>query len=152
MAKTLLERFMTKFVKTETCWLWTGALNDKGYGWFNTTSSRPAKPDRASRVAYRLFIGEIPKGMCVCHKCDNPKCVNPDHLFLGTRRDNMIDKISKNRMPIGESTSWSKLTEQQVREIRESTDYQYVIAEKYGICQQSVSSIKRGINWKHLKD
>ena len=69
MVKTILERFNSKVNKTDSCWLWTGALNHAGYGWFNTSSSRPAKPDRASRVAYKLFVGEIPKKLHVLHKC-----------------------------------------------------------------------------------
>ena len=95
---TPIERFMKFVNKTEKCWLWTGArfrAYNGDYGAF----SLAGRPQRAHRVAYLLFKGEIPKRLHVLHECDNPSCVNPKHLFLGTHQDNMTDCINKGRMP-----------------------------------------------------
>lgn len=87
------ERFETGFTKTDGCWVWQKSLTKKGYGRFwNGT-----KAVKAHRASYELYVGKIPPTLFVCHKCDNPKCVRPDHLFLGTNRDNMIDMIQKGR-------------------------------------------------------
>jgi hypothetical protein len=87
----LIERFWSKVDKTENCWEWTGALTPNGYG-------RLAH-EGAHRVAYRLTYGDFDQGLFVCHRCDNPKCVRPDHLFLGTQFDNMRDCSTKGRRP-----------------------------------------------------
>lgn len=87
------ERFFQKVVKTETCWLWNGALNSRGYGSFGFNGKNVS----SHRFSYQNFKGEIPKGMFVCHTCDTPSCVNPKHLFTGTNSDNMRDMIAKNR-------------------------------------------------------
>ena len=143
-----LTRFMGKVNQTATCWLWTGAVNDKGYGWVSRT--RALGPTRAHRFSWEIHRGQIPKGKCVLHKCDVPLCVNPDHLFLGTRKDNTRDMMRKGRCINGERASWSKLTEKEVREILKSKDSQRTLARRYGVIQQTISSIKRRINWKHV--
>lgn len=91
------QRFNTKYLINEhtDCWEWTRATNNIGYGMFRV---RKGIMRTAHRVSYELHKGDIPPGMCVCHTCDNPKCVNPDHLWLGTVQDNMDDKISKGRL------------------------------------------------------
>jgi hypothetical protein len=139
---------MGKVNQTATCWLWTGAVNDKGYGWVSRT--RALGPTRAHRFSWEIHRGQIPKGKCVLHKCDVPLCVNPDHLFLGTRKDNTRDMMRKGRCINGERASWSKLTEKEVREILKSKDSQRTLARRYGVIQQTISSIKRRINWKHV--
>lgn len=91
---TLLKRFMNKVEKTDSCWIWKAArVMGQGYGMIKVGT----KTYRAHRLSYELFKGEIPSGMYICHTCDNPPCVNPDHLFLGTASDNNRDKMEKGR-------------------------------------------------------
>jgi hypothetical protein len=91
---TTVQRFWSKVDKTSTCWLWTGALfRSGGYGAFRIRTTTI----RAHRLAWELMREKIPRGMCVLHRCDVPACVNPDHLFLGTRADNMKDMYNKGR-------------------------------------------------------
>lgn len=98
MKKGLEQRFMSKVVKAETgCWLWTGGANYDGYGHMRVGD----KMYQTHRLSYELFKGHIPVGMFVCHACDCPPCVNPNHLFLGTGSDNMQDKIKKGRHYVG---------------------------------------------------
>lgn len=99
----------------------------------------------AHRWAYELAFGPIPKGLQVCHKCDEPRCVNPDHLFLGTLRDNMADKFSKGRQAKG--AQLSKLSEEDVNTIRASQLAQRELARLYKIDRSTVSRIKSGKRW-----
>ena len=91
------ERFMSKVNKTDTCWLWKAGLNHKQYGQFSITVNGWTKSYRAHRFIYEYFNGPIPEGMLVCHSCDVPGCVNPDHLWLGTVSDNAMDAVNKKR-------------------------------------------------------
>lgn len=108
------ERFWQKVNKTENCWEWTAQIVF-GYGKFRL-EPRPAPPRHAHRVSYEWAYGPIPKGLLVCHHCDNPRCVRPDHLFLGTHKDNTEDMMSKGR---GNFHGATKLTDIQVLEIRD---------------------------------
>ena len=143
----LMERFLSKVAKTESCWLWIGAKSGRGYGAFRSPDEQ-----KAHRFSYSRYVGQIPQGFSVCHRCDNPACVNPDHLFVGTHADNMKDKMSKGRGNhlVGTKHPRSKLTESQVIAIRADNRRQVEIAESYGIKQAQVSEIKRRIAWTHI--
>src|SRR5581483_3046477 len=108
--KPLAERFWAKVLKTDGCWLWQGAPAGKGgYGQLRINGNEP-KREQAHRISLRLAGIEIPVGMVVCHRCDNPPCVRPDHLFIGTYSDNMRDCYRKGRltMPFDGLRRWQK--------------------------------------------
>lgn len=134
-----------------TCWVWEKAPSGFGYG---VVCFRQAKLP-AHRVSYELHHGPIPDGMLVCHRCDNPACVNPAHLFLGTDADNFADMNAKGRRAHGERSSSAKLTEQDVIEIREMRKFGLLykeIAVLYGVDRETIGSIVRMDTWKHVKN
>lgn len=137
------------------CWLWTSTVNRTGYGRFDCTTSGTRK--LAHRQSWTIHRGPIPDGMWVLHKCDTPSCINPDHLFLGNNRDNMLDMIRKGRggsstMPKpGEANPHAKLTEAEVRAIRSDARPQCVIASDYGMSPAAISQIKNRTRWAHLE-
>ena len=135
----MIDRFMTKVEKTSDCWLWQGAISDSGYGWFGIGGS--GNTQSAHRVAHQLLIGPIPNGMHVCHRCDVRHCVNPSHLFLGSRSDNMQDMLTKGRgnKAAGERNGNAKLTDEQVAEIKTSGLPARVFVERYGITRGAVA-------------
>lgn len=134
------------------CWLWGASASDTGYGQI-TIKGRNYSSHRAS---YQLHVGEIPPGMLVCHKCDNPICVNPDHLFLGTPKDNMIDMVKKKRhlnpKTAGELHGSARLKAADIVEIRGAQGVsQSVLARKYNIAPSHVSAIRSGKRWAILR-
>lgn len=143
------QRFLSHVNKTSSqtgCWEWTAYKISNGYGQFGYNS----KMQYAHRVSYELFKGPIPKGLHCLHTCDNPKCVCPSHLFLGTYQQNMDDRNSKNRQAKGENHGASKLTESQVLEIRNSTLSQKELTDLYHVTKQTISYIKNKKTWKHI--
>ena len=150
------ERFWPKVDKREPnqCWEWLAGTNHDGYGKFRYNG----KDGSAHRVSWILANGDIPKGLSVLHECDNPPCVNPYHLFLGTNQDNMDDKVSKNRVhrPTGRVNKMSKLTEDQVREIRKRYANEDItheaLAKEYNMSRSGISPVIRGENWAHIKE
>lgn len=131
------------------CWEWKKCRNAEGYG----VLRRNKKTLSAHRVAWNAVNGPIPDGMCVLHRCDNPGCVNPEHLFLGTLADNMADMVQKGRGRLpensGERNGGAKLTWSQVREIRSIRgETRADIAKRYGIAQSTLSRIIQGASWK----
>jgi DNA-directed RNA polymerase subunit H (RpoH/RPB5) len=147
------ERFESKFISEPNsgCWLWTASYRTTGYGQFNFTGYRP---EIASRSAYKIYIGPIPKNMEVCHKCDTPACVNPKHLFLGSHTDNMHDSSMKKRLHFGEENGMNKLTEKQIIEIRKKyipdIYTQDMLAKEYGVTQGQISGIVNNKRWRHV--
>lgn len=134
------------------CWLWTKTRNSNGYG--------QVKIDKkhwfVHRASYTIFKGDIPCGLCVCHSCDNPSCVNPDHLWLGTRKQNSEDMVRKGRVCrlfrgggfkkghlLSKAKRVRKLTDDQVRSIRASTEPLKVLAERFNVSMACVSVVRR---------
>lgn len=143
-----VERFWIKVQKTEGCWEWTGA-RVSGYGvlGMNGTSVK------AHRFSWELHNGPIPKGLHVCHHCDNRKCIRPDHLFLGTDADNIADAVSKGRMARGSRQALSKLTPDEVKQVRALLAEGRTardIASRFGVFHTTIQAIKEGKSWGWL--
>jgi hypothetical protein len=146
VGKTTEERFWSLVDKSDGCWEWAGGRNGGGYGLFRSTNP--------SKLVHRYsaeLAGLVADGLSVCHTCDNPGCVNPAHLFVGTQKDNAADMIRKNRTPVGSY----RLTKDDVSEILElyrSGDWTQVrLAEKYGVSQPLISKIVAGKVYGHFK-
>jgi hypothetical protein len=151
--KSIHDRLMSKtHLSGAGCWLWQGSKGPMGHGQimagFHHNLGR--KLLMVHRVSYELFVGPIPKGMCVCHKCDVPNCIRPDHLFLGTKAENSADMVAKGRARCGSDLPQAKLTEADVLAIRASTSKQKELSQKYGVSQGAISSIRSRRLWKHL--
>jgi len=153
---TLEERFWKYTVKKEGCWKWVGHCDPNGYGRLNrSVGQKRYVPVLAHRLSWEIHNGSVvPKGKLVCHKCDNPNCVNPDHLYVGDQLSNIKDMWNRGRAnpgrSIGENHGMSKLSEDQVQEIRGSKETCRVLSNRYGISATQVSSIKNRKSWKHL--
>lgn len=146
---TLTDRFMAKVSKADDgCWRWVGHARPDGYGliW------KDGRAQRANRVSFELFNGPLEPGQVVCHRCDNPSCVNPDHLFSGTRLENNRDAVIKDRHPRGERNGQSRLSVDDVLAIRSMRGTpQATIARQFKIHQSTVSDIWTGRRWKYLR-
>lgn len=145
-------RFWSKVSKTEKCWIWKGTIAKKsaGYGRFSLGYSGIG----AHRLSYLMHHGNISKGMNVLHKCDNPICVNPEHLFLGSYSDNARDMNSKNRNVKGMTSGMAKLDDEAIKEIRNwylgCGITQRELADLYGVDQTCISAIILNKTWKHI--
>jgi hypothetical protein len=149
------QRFWAKVRKGDGCWEWTAA-GSRGYGVMGL-GGQYGKRVLAHRFSWELHNGPIPDGLNVCHQCDNPPCVRPDHLFLGTHADNVRDLVSKGRnatvRAYGEAGGSSKLTNDQVMDIRRQRAAgvrSRVLADRYGISRTNVRLIVIGKSWSHL--
>lgn len=152
--RNIVKRFWSKvdIRGPEECWPWT-ACKCHGYGYIYYMDG---KYRRSHRVVYKLIIGPIPDGMCVLHHCDNRACVNPAHLFLGTKADNSADMVRKGRSHNrnGELNGRSKLTENQVISIRQEYEQGNIshrnLANMYGVEKAAIGKIIRRENWRYL--
>ncbi len=155
-----VNNFLSKFdiLDQNDCWIWIGARGKNGYGRvYNGT-----KTMLAHRFSYEIFVGEILPSMVICHSCDNPACVNPHHLFMGTMKDNMRDSVNKNRFVFnygkidnrGEKHGLHKLSNDDILEIQrfysERKYNQPELAELYGVTQSCVSRVVTGKRWRHI--
>lgn len=133
--------FEDRILKTDTCWLWQGSTNSYGYGIFLLPGEKKV---RAHRFSYEKWVGKLLADQVVLHMCDNPICVNPQHLKAGTKLDNNQDAKSKNRHAFGERNGHAKLTAEQILAIKADNRKHFIIANEYGIGQPHVSRIKSG--------
>jgi len=158
--RTVEQRFNQKVIRDTGggCWAWTAATDDHGYGILRIEG----KNVRAHRVSWELHVGPIPDGLRVLHRCDNPPCTNPNHLFCGTMKDNTQDMLAKQRNGAvvhperilrGSRIGNAKLNEKKVAEIKRkiiagmgNTE----IAPEYGVDHSTISLIRRGIWWRHV--
>lgn len=149
--KLAINRFWKRVIKTESCWIWVGPKSREGYGELSLLNGELRG---AHRLSWILHYGSLYSHQCVLHHCDNPACVNPIHLFIGSHHDNMLDAKSKGRMARGERSGRHKLKSNQVIEIRSlySTG-RYThrsLAQQFGVRHCTVGVIIRLQSWKHL--
>ncbi len=152
MRGSVLERFEAKYIPEPNsgCWLWVGARGAGGYGCFHLDEDRGIK--LAHRCSWLLHRGHMPEpSIKVCHSCDNKLCVNPEHLWLGSQRDNMRDCFAKGRMegrPHPRSTAM--FTDDEVREILKSKEKHRELAQRYSCAESTISMIKSRRHYKHV--
>lgn len=130
------------------CWQWTGCLNRNGYGLFNLKAK---KQTPAHRVAYEMVKGSIPEGLFILHKCDNPKCVRPSHLYAGTQQDNVQDAVNRRRFPSANRSPHAKLNFEKAAQIRimykSKSHTLEQIGKMFGICGSHALAVGRGDYW-----
>lgn len=163
----LIEMFNARIRITPGCWWWTGTLSHPSSSLRYGKMKFKGRQLKAHRISYEIYFGPIRDGMFICHKCDNPSCVNPDHLFEGTHQDNMDDKVAKGRQAAGVKLTQNRnsaagerhgraiLTEHDVLEIRRiaATQHRFgraALAAKYGVSESTIKSIKSRKLWKHI--
>lgn len=152
------ERFEASYKVDQNsgCWIWTASINGYGYAQIHIAKAdrKPGVSNRANRVAYELFIGPIPAGMYICHRCDNRRCVNPAHLFAGTAADNAADCVAKGRTLRGAKQWECKLSESDVRMIRatygEGGVSHAALAAYFAVSKPTISAVISRYNWAHI--
>lgn len=143
---TLQEYLDAIIEKTNSCWLWNGTRTTEGYGVLHLKK----KMIPAHRFMFERCVRTIPGGLLVRHKCDNPPCVNPDHLELGTPKDNSRDAIERGQQPRGERQGAAKLTTADIVKIRADTRSLAQIAADFGVSFTNIHKIKKRQSWKHV--
>jgi hypothetical protein len=152
----MLKRFWDKVTKSsnpDACWGWTAFIDPDGYGKLKVREYSNWRHMAASRLSWLIHIGSIPKGKNVCHTCDNPQCTNPKHLWLGTARQNQLDKVKKQRQAIGSNCGAAKLNETEVREIKiriQNGETDSSICLDYRVSPGAIWWIRKGVRWAHV--
>lgn len=148
--RPLEERFWQKVAKSDGCWLWLAKTNQRGYGTIRRVGGQNGDV-YAHRLSWELHFGVIPDGLFVCHRCDTPSCVRPDHLFLGTPADNMADMVAKGRRRKGDQSPFSKLSSNSVAQIRARYEAggirQRDLADAYGVSESLICLVLQGRRW-----
>lgn len=151
---SLNDRFFAKVKKTSTCWLWIGPFRPNGYGQIQE-GGKGSRNISAHRLSYELHNGKIPDGLVVMHSCDTPSCVNPDHLSVGTYKENTADMIAKGRKrtvsPKGTGNGKAKLNDDLVRYIRQSDKNAASIARELSLSGNCIRGVRSGRTWSHVK-
>lgn len=145
----LIERFNSSYVPVPGpgCWLWTDPFLRNGYGLISLGKDNCRK--LAHRFSYEMHISKGIEKLVICHKCDTPSCVNPDHLFAGTQQDNLADMVQKKRHAHGSRSLNSKLNDESALAIFISEDPLTVLAKKYGVSIQTICNLKHKRSWTH---
>jgi hypothetical protein len=148
----LIYKLFSRFIENNNgCWIWQGKIGRGGYGVIRYKN----KDWRAHRLFYYVLVGDLGgSDVVACHKCDVRTCVNPGHIWLGTREENQHDMKAKKRQAFGIKNGMAKLTVENVLEIKEQLRagvFQKTIAAQYGVTQSSISLIQRGVTWSHIK-
>lgn len=149
----LKESFEKGVIRLDFCWRWAGFIDKDGYTVMSCDKRYGA--EKGHRASWIIHKGPIPKGMFVCHRCDNKECTNPEHLFLGTPADNTKDMIQKNRKCIGSQVPTSKLNEEQVKAIKillKLGKSYPKIAKMFNVGINAIIRIKNGETWKHVEE
>lgn len=148
-----IDRFWSKCFKSDYCWNWIACISSDGYGKFSLKRKNKTVTLRSHRVSYFLTYGEINDKLLICHKCDNKKCINPEHLFEGTVKDNILDAKAKGLLVHTKGEQCSDLTEEQVLNIRNRVikgEKQINIARETGVGKNAIWYIVNRITWKHI--
>jgi len=157
--RTIPQRFWSKVIIGDGCWSWKGYSNtnskgERSYGVLEIITDGVRKTHYAHRLSWTIHHGQIPDGLFVCHKCDNPQCVNPSHLFLGTCADNSRDMVSKGRGQRGVDFKWAKLNADSVLEIRkvyaEGSATMQALSDRFSVSISQIHRVISGNGWKHV--
>ena len=148
-----LPNYLERKISTEPnsgCWIWLGSMDKDGYGKTSHTTSGLKRHVRSHRIVYELLVGPIPKGALLLHGCDNPCCVNPDHMFCGTQGDNIADRDRKGRTSRGEDHVCATITTEKVLAIRAASGRLSDIAAEHGVTPSHAWLIRDRRIWKHV--
>lgn len=149
--KKAIDRFWSRVQKTEKCWNWN-SKSSHGYGSFPYFKNGVLKNYRAHRVSWMISNGDIPQGKVICHKCDNPSCVRPDHLFLGTQRENILDMVSKGRGGWNPNNKLNHELANEIRRLRNEKTFSYKeLAEKFGVSKKLIIMVVKNRIWVEVE-